>query len=118
MFSHGLTNHSVCCHECEKRENPFSELNLYFDDSHHTNNKKSNICTLGELLENYNTREDVIYDYDCDVCKVKTQATVCNRVHCYPRVRCIALSQGSYLENKHSIIQTSVDFPFENFKPN
>jgi hypothetical protein len=39
-------------------------------------------------------------------------------VRCYPRVLCIALSRGSYLENKHSKIQTAVDFPFENFKPN
>jgi hypothetical protein len=49
---------------------------------------------------------------------MKTQATVCNCVRCYPRVLCIALSCGSYLDNKRSIIQTSVDFPFENFNPN
>jgi ubiquitin C-terminal hydrolase len=121
MFSHGLTNHSVFCRVCGnkfEKENPFSKLILYFDEIHHTNNKKGNVCTLGELLENYNRREDVIDDYDCDVCKMKTQATVHNCVRCYPRVLCIALSRGSYLDNKHSIIQMSVDFPFENFKPN
>ena len=121
MFSHGLTIHSVFCNVCGtefEKENPFAELILYFDDSHHTDNKKGNACTLGELLENYNRREDVIYDYDCNVCKMKTQATVRNRVRCYPRVLCIALSRGSYLDHKHSIIQTSVDFPLENFNPN
>jgi hypothetical protein len=59
MFSHGLTNHSVFCHVCGKKfekENPFAELIFYFDEIHHTNNKKGNVCTLGELLENYNRR--------------------------------------------------------------
>jgi hypothetical protein len=84
-------------------ENPFAKLILYFDDSHHTDNKKGNACTLGELLDNYNRRKDFISDYDCNVCK--TQATVHNRVRCYPRVLCIALSRGSYLDHKHSICQ-------------
>ncbi len=95
MFSHGLTNYSVHCHECgtlSERENLFAKFILYFDNSHHTNNNKRNVCTLGGLLENYNTREDVIDDYDCNICKVKTQATIGNHVRCYPRVLCIALS--------------------------
>jgi hypothetical protein len=118
MFSHGSTDYITRCHQCgisSTREQPFTELIMYFDESHHTNNNKRNTCTLGDLLESYNTREDVIDDYDCGICNRRTTATVCNRVRQYPRVLAIALSRGSV---DGDLIKTCVNYPFENFKPN
>jgi hypothetical protein len=117
MFSHGSTDYSVQCQVCgnfSSKEQPFTDLILKFDDSHHTDNKKSNVCTLGELLKTYISSKDIIDDYACDICNRSTLATVHNRVRQYPRVLCIAISRSSY---NGGWIKTCVDFPFENFKP-
>ena len=90
----------------------------HFEDKHHhTNKKKSNACTLDELLDTYNSREDIVDDYACSICNRRTQATVSNRVHQYPRVLRIALSRGAYSENKKGLVQTFLNFPIDTFKP-
>ena len=85
MFAKGSTDYSSQCHVCKTLrtlEQPFTELILYFEDKHHhTINKKSNVCTLGELLKTYNSREDIIDDYAWGICNRKTLTTVRNCVH-------------------------------------
>ena len=66
------------------------------------------------MLESYNTREDVVDDYDFGTCNRRTTATVRNRVRQYPRVLAIALSRGS---DNGNLIETGVNYPFENFRP-
>lgn len=121
MFAKGSTDYSSQCHVCKTLrtlEQPFTELILYFEDKHHhTNKKKSNACTLDELLDTYNSREDIVDDYACSICNRRTRATVRNRVRQYPRVLCIAISRGAYSENKTGLVQTLLNFPIDTFKP-
>lgn len=121
MFAKGSTDYSVQCDVCgnlSTREQPFTELILYFEDKHHhTNTKKSNVCTLDELLDTYNSRKDRLDDYACSICNRRTRATARNRVRQYPRVLCIAISRGAYSENKTGLVQTLLNFPIDTFKP-
>ena len=121
MFAKGSTDYSSQCHVCKTLrtlEQPFTELILYFEDKHHhSNKKKSNACTLDELLDTYNSREDIVDDYACSICNRRTRATVRNRVRQYPRVLCIAISRGAYSENKTGLVQTLLNFPIDTFKP-
>ncbi len=106
------------CGTITVQEQPFSELILYFNDKHHhTNSKKSNACPLGELLRSNTSGDNNIDDFDCFISNRKTKATIRNRVHRYPRVLCIAISCGSYNENQTDLVQTSVEFPIDTFKP-
>ena len=116
-FSHGSTDYITRCGQCNTtstRSQTWCELIMYFPESHHTKNSTKNICTLGDLLTSYNTREDVIDGYYCGRCNRSTTATVHNRVRQYPRVLAIALSRGS---ESGKLIKTGVDYPFEDFRP-
>ena len=121
MFAIGATDYSSQCHVCKNLrtlEQPFSKLIMYFEDKHHrTSKKQSNACTLDELVDTYNSREDIVDDYACSKCNRRTQATVGNRVRQYPRVLCIAISRGAYSENKTGLVQTLLNFPIDTFKP-
>ncbi len=81
--------------------------------------KKSNACTLDELLDTYNSSEDIVDEYECSTCNRnrRTRATVRNHVRQYPRVLCIAISRGAFSENKKGLVQTLLNFPIDTFKP-
>ena len=121
MFNSGLTEESIQCSVCKnvtKQQIPFEELILYFDKSHHDDNKKHNSCTLGELFTSYFTTNDDNLERECHTCNERTQSTVWNFICCYPEVLCIVLCCNIFKDNTSSRILSSVDFPVENFKPN
>jgi ubiquitin C-terminal hydrolase len=116
-FSNGSTDYITLCHQCNTTttvNQSWCKLIMYFPASHHTNPSRKNKCSLGEMLQSYNTREDVVEGYNCGTCNRRTTATVRNHVRQYPKVLAIALSRGS---DNDTLIKSCVNYPFENFTP-
>ncbi len=89
---------------------------MYFEDKYHqTKPLREDQCTLQELLDSYNSRNDSI-QYDCLKCNCRTQATARNCVLQYPQVLCIAISRGS-LTTDNRLVNTAVDYPIDTFTP-
>ncbi len=75
MFNSGLIEESIQCSVCKnvtKQQIPFEELILYFDKSHHDDNKKHNSCTLGELFTSYFTTDNDNLERECHTCNERT----------------------------------------------
>ncbi len=107
MFNSGLTEESIQCSVCKnvtKQQIPFEELILYFDKSHHDDNKKHNSCTLGELFTSYFTTNDDNLERECHTCNERTRSTVQNCICHYPEVLCIVLCRNIFKDNTSSRI--------------
>jgi hypothetical protein len=114
MFDSGLTEERIRCSvykNVTKKQIPFEELILYFDKSHHADNKKNNSCTLGELFATYFTTDDDNLEHECHTCNKRTRLMVRNCICCYPEVLCIVLCCSTFKDNTSGRILLSVDFP-------
>ncbi len=123
MFTSGLTEQRVQCTLCKRvteQHDTFDDLILNFEQSHHVDNHKNNRCTFGEMLTYYSKNHDDILDYKCVNCNQRMQAMQQHHICCYPKILCIVLCHNRYDRNTRTLsrIQSSVDYPVENFKPN
>jgi hypothetical protein len=108
----------LCVQKDNHKRDPFEELILCFDQSHHDDNNKNKSCTLGELLISNFTPNNNNFERECQACNETTRMIVQNRICCYPEILCIFLCCNSFKDGSKKKILLLVDFPVENFKPN
>jgi hypothetical protein len=120
MFAHGSREYTTRCHGCGNttaQKEPFTKLILKFHNKlHKKSSKKSDVCTLDELLRTNPSGDDNVDDFHCLRCNRKTTATRGNCVRWYPRILCIAISHGSYNDKDAHLVKTCVDFPIDTLK--
>ncbi len=117
MFDSGVVEKSIRCCVCEQiviSMESFEELLLTFDEIHHDKKGTRQSCSLGDMLDFYSRDYNTIVERECQACKQRRKMTQQNRIVTYPQILYIHLS-CSTLDNCK--IQSSVDFPVENFQP-
>ena len=117
QFSSGIVKQTSICQICRNetiQNQAFTELMLYFPQSHHIQHEIT--WTLNELLI-YNRSGQSDEDYHCIHCKRRTVVTRHEEITVYPKLLLIVLCWRMAEENTDNIniVNMAVEFTLEDF---
>ncbi len=116
MFEHGthVTTKRCICGNTSPTEGTFDTLFLGFEEKFHGSvQKNDNCCALKDMILYYQNKSQA--DWACAFCNARENNAMTDcLVTQYPKILYIVLQRGS---KDQKLINTSVDFPVENFNP-